>query len=49
MLPCKEIVPNKILIVALVLDVCLVKFCVDILSIVDICSPLVVQENFLCT
>ena len=33
----------------LVLDVCLVKFCEDILSVVDICLHLVMQEFFLCT
>ena len=32
----------------LVLDVGIVRFCVDILSIVDICLLLVVQEFFLC-
>ena len=34
--------------VGVVLAVCLVKSCVDILSIVDICFLLVVQEFFLC-
>ena len=33
----------------LVLDVCLERFYVDILSIVDICLLLVVQKLFLCT
>ena len=33
----------------LVLGVCLVIFCEDILSVVDICLLLVVQEFFLCT
>ena len=45
-LACKEIMHYRV--GTLVLDVCLGKFCEDILSVVDTFLLLVVQEFFLC-